>query len=155
MYPMVQFIYQRSPARVNVRTSFLTLTPLNSNMWTWKTNKHNLQTRAASLIVLHLLSCEDLHARQQPEQPPPAHPPRDPAVWAGGDDAAVQHGDVGPHAAGPRLWRGDGLLPRVLHPVCAGPGERPGEEHVPKKHEEVRFRLPTHLFYSFMFHLES
>lgn len=84
------------------------------------------------------LSFADLHARQQPEQPPPADPSRDPAVGARWDDAAVRHGHVGADAPGPRLRRGDGLLSRVLHPLGARPGERPGEKPVTKDHEEVR-----------------
>lgn len=84
-----------------------------------------------------LASFSDLHAREQPEQPPPADPPRDLAVGARRDDAPVRHGHVGEDAAGPRLRRGHRLLPRVLHAVGARPGARPGQKHVPQDDEEV------------------
>lgn len=85
--------------------------------------------------------CTDLHAREQLEQPPPAHPPGDFALGARWDDAAVRYGHMGTYAAGPRLRRRDRLLPRVLHLVGTRPGARPGEKHVPKNYEEVSVSL--------------
>lgn len=113
-------------------------------MWRWKGSenmsdqkpktKHRVNLNCLPVCLIFLA---DLHARQQPEQPPPADPSWDLAVRAWRDDAAVRYGHVGANIAGPRLRRGDRLLPGVLHPVSTRPGERPGEKPVPKNHEEV------------------
>ncbi len=95
----------------------------------WKNNQANNNI----WCVVYL----DFHAWEQSEQLAAADLAWDSAVWAGWHAASLRHGHLGQNAAWPRVWRGDGLLPRILHLVCQRPGERP----VSQNYEEVCYLM--------------
>lgn len=103
--------------------------PINSKCCSLQLEwKHNQANNNISYVVYL-----DFHAWKQSEQLAPADLTWDSAVWAGWHVASLRHGHLGQDVAWPRVWRGDGLLPRILYLVC----QRPGERSIPQNHEKV------------------